>query len=273
MRVKEAPASALRAVFGGIGSLLGVTDKVRAKPAAPEATVSTETAPPETTTPETVAPVAAATETAPATEAAAPEAEAAVAEVDVVEVDVIEVDGDVVEVDVVEVYVVEAVEPEVVAPEPVVAETAVVEPVVTETVVVETAAPETAVAEDTAALPLANYDDLSVASLRARLRNLSADQLGTLIEYEKSHAARADVISMFERRIVKLATESYTAHPRDMGVSQVPVPAGRTLLRWRCLPSGPTRRDIGGYGGRQGGSGGSPLCGKSVHPGEYSHGP
>jgi hypothetical protein len=48
MRVKEAPASALRAMFGGIGSLLGVTDKVRAKPAAPEATVGTGTVPPET---------------------------------------------------------------------------------------------------------------------------------------------------------------------------------------------------------------------------------
>jgi hypothetical protein len=177
MRVKEAPASALRAVFGGIGSLLGVTDKVRAKPAAPEATVSTETAPPETTTPETAAP-----------EAAAPEA--AVVEVDVVEVDVVEVAA-----------------PEVVAPEPVVVvtEPVVTEPVVTEPVVAETAAPETAVAGDAAALPLANYDDLSIASLRARLRNLSADQLGTLIEYEKSHAARADVITMFERRIVKLA--------------------------------------------------------------------
>jgi hypothetical protein len=182
MRVKEAPASALRAVFGGIGSLLGVTDKVRAKPAAPEATVSTETAPPETTTPETAAP-----------EAAAPEA--VVVEVDVVEVDVVEVAA-----------------PEVVAPEPVaivtesvVVEPVVAEPVVTEPVVAETAAPETVVAGDAAALPLANYDDLSIASLRARLRNLSADQLGTLIEYEKSHAARADVITMFERRIVKLA--------------------------------------------------------------------
>jgi len=191
MRVKEAPASALRAVFGGIGSLLGVTDKVRAKPAAPETTVSTETAPPETTTPETVAPVDAVTETAPATEVAAPEAEAP--EAVVVEVDVVEVD------------VVEVAAPEVVAAEPVVVET---EPVVVETAVVEPVAPETVAADDAVALPLTNYDDLSIASLRARLRNLSADQLGTLIEYEKSHAARADVISMFQRRIVKLATES-----------------------------------------------------------------
>ena len=57
---------------------------------------------------------------------------------------------------------------------------------------------------EAAALPLANYDDLSIASLRARLRTLSADQLSTLIEYEKAHADRADVITMFERRIAKL---------------------------------------------------------------------
>ena len=72
----------------------------------------------------------------------------------------------------------------------------------------DTAAPEAAPApasDEAAALPLANYDELSIASLRARLRNLSADQLTVLISYEKSHADRADVISMFERRITKLA--------------------------------------------------------------------
>jgi hypothetical protein len=70
------------------------------------------------------------------------------------------------------------------------------------------AAPEPAAAVAPASgaeLPLANYDELSVASLRARLRNLSADQLGQLIAYEKDHAAREDVITMFERRIAKLA--------------------------------------------------------------------
>ena len=54
-------------------------------------------------------------------------------------------------------------------------------------------------------LPLPNYDDLTIASLRARLRNLSADQLAELVDYEKSHANREDVIQMFERRIAKLA--------------------------------------------------------------------
>jgi len=52
--------------------------------------------------------------------------------------------------------------------------------------------------------PLPNYDQLSIASLRARLRNLDVTQLRQLVEYEKAHAARGDVLAMFERRIAKL---------------------------------------------------------------------
>ncbi len=155
-RVKEAPASALRAMFAGIGSLLSVTDKIRAKPAA-ETAAETEATAPEATTPETsAAPEATEPETTVVAETgAAPEATA---------------------------------EPDETTPETVVAET--------------TAAPGSA---DAAALPLPNYDELTIASLRARLRNLSADQLTVLVSYEKSHSGRADVIAMFERRITKLA--------------------------------------------------------------------
>jgi hypothetical protein len=55
--------------------------------------------------------------------------------------------------------------------------------------------------------PLPNYDELSVASLRARLRNLDLAQVRQLTEYERAHAARADVIGMFERRIAKLEAD------------------------------------------------------------------
>jgi hypothetical protein len=55
--------------------------------------------------------------------------------------------------------------------------------------------------------PLPNYDELSVASLRARLRNLDLAQVRKLAEYERAHAARADVIGMFERRIAKLEAD------------------------------------------------------------------
>ena len=166
-RVKESPASALRAMFAGIGSMLFVKDKIRHKAgtensapetettAAPEATpaaedsaapgtvvAATTTGPEVTTAPETTA----VPEATPAPENAA-------------------------------------------APETVAAQT--------------TAEPETT--EAAAALPLANYDELTIASLRARLRTLTPEQLTVLIEYEKAHANRADVITMFERRITKLA--------------------------------------------------------------------
>ena len=56
--------------------------------------------------------------------------------------------------------------------------------------------------------PLPNYDELSVASLRARLRNLALAQVRQLAEYERAHAARADVVGMFERRIAKLEADA-----------------------------------------------------------------
>ena len=64
------------------------------------------------------------------------------------------------------------------------------------------AAPDGPVSPDAAPLP--NYDALTVASLRARLRNLSIDQVRALISYEQAHANRADVITMYERRAAKL---------------------------------------------------------------------
>jgi hypothetical protein len=72
------------------------------------------------------------------------------------------------------------------------------------------AAPEPVVAAEpaAAAAPLPNYDELSVASLRARLRNLDVAQVKGLAEYERAHAARADVLTMFERRIAKLEAEA-----------------------------------------------------------------
>jgi hypothetical protein len=56
--------------------------------------------------------------------------------------------------------------------------------------------------------PLPNYDELSLASLRARLRNLDVTQVRQLADYERAHAARADVLTMFERRIAKLEAEA-----------------------------------------------------------------
>jgi hypothetical protein len=63
----------------------------------------------------------------------------------------------------------------------------------------------------TAELPIPNYPDLTIASLRARMRGLDVSQLGTLLDYERSHDGRENVITMFERRIVKLQDEGSAA--------------------------------------------------------------
>lgn len=65
----------------------------------------------------------------------------------------------------------------------------------------EPAPPATALGE---ALPVPNYNQLSVASLRARLRVLDAGQVQTLLDYENAHESRPAVISLFERRLIKL---------------------------------------------------------------------
>jgi hypothetical protein len=172
-QVKEAPASALRAMFAGIGSLLSVTDKFRTKPSA-AAPADAEAPAPEAAAPEAVAPQT----TAAPEDTAAPEGTAPAED---------------------------TTPPEHTA---VPAVTQVPDPVA------ETAAETTAAPEEAAALPLANYEELSVASLRARLRNLSAEQLTELSDYEKAHAGRADVVTMFERRIAKLAAGLTTSLPQ-----------------------------------------------------------
>ncbi|MBV9794489.1 MAG: hypothetical protein JO016_11180 [Actinobacteria bacterium] len=52
--------------------------------------------------------------------------------------------------------------------------------------------------------PVAGWDDLSVASIRARLSRLSETDLVTLQAYELHHAARPDVLSMLANRLAKL---------------------------------------------------------------------
>jgi hypothetical protein len=171
-QVKEGPASMLRAMFAGFGSLLSVKDKMRAKPAA-EAPADAE------------APAAATTQ-APE-DAAAPEAEATADPA--------------------------AVAAEVTtAPETAVAAEAPAEPAAPAAPEAPVAAevpvaPETSAGPETSgALPLANYDELTVASLRARLRNLSNDDLTRLMSYEREHQNRPEVIKMFQNRLIKMTS-------------------------------------------------------------------
>ncbi len=181
-QMKEGPASSmLRAMFAGFGSLMSVMDRVRNKPAA-EAPADTE-APAAASTPapeDAAAPKDTATqETSVAETSAAPEASAGPATV---------------------------VAETIATPETPAAPDATSEPE-TSPAAEASAGPETSASPDaSSALPLANYDELSVASLRARLRNLSNDDLTLLMTYEKAHQNRPEVIKMFQNRLIKMTS-------------------------------------------------------------------
>ena len=67
-----------------------------------------------------------------------------------------------------------------------------------------TAATPAAASLTAAALPVPGYDDLSLASIRARLRGLDVPQLRLLIDYESANAERPELLGMYARRIEKL---------------------------------------------------------------------
>jgi len=60
-------------------------------------------------------------------------------------------------------------------------------------------------------LPIPDFDNITLGSLRARLRNLSVEQLVTLREWEQAHAHRVPVLTALDNRIAKL--QSAEAYP------------------------------------------------------------
>jgi hypothetical protein len=196
-RIKEVPAQALRGVFAGIGQLLLITDKLRNKPP-----VAAD--PPRARTPERSKPVADATASEPTPAPAKPDtAKAAAAKPARTEAPKppptpptrdFDKTGNVRLLHDAETSAAAPVSPASAAP-------------------ADAAAPEAAAAPAAggeagdSGPPLPHYDELSVASLRARLRNLDVAQVRRLAEYERAHAARAEVVTMFERRIAKLEAD------------------------------------------------------------------
>jgi len=177
-RVKEAPAHALRAVFAGVGQVLLITERVRQR-AIEQVHPHVASAPAQASAPDAAPapPARSAAATASAATASAATASAATA--------------------------LRAAAPEAAAfraaPEAAAPKAAAPE------AAAEAPEPDAAVPEAAAAgLPVPNYDELSIASLRARLRALDAIQVRDLLDYERAHASRANVITMFERRIAKL---------------------------------------------------------------------
>ena len=50
-------------------------------------------------------------------------------------------------------------------------------------------------------LPMPDYDHLPVGSLTSRIRSLDADDLTTLLDYEREHANRIQVVSAMQSRL------------------------------------------------------------------------
>jgi len=64
-------------------------------------------------------------------------------------------------------------------------------------------------------LPIPDFDNISIGSLRARLRSLSVEQLVVLREWEQAHANRLNVITTLDNRIAKVADENSKANGSD----------------------------------------------------------
>ena len=237
-RLKEIPAQALRTVFATIGQVLLAADRLRAKAAGqlPGSGEATVTRPADhTPTPASPPPAKPASPTSPARTAGPSAGNSRWRSLDKTgNVRVLDGGEDQDDEDVPRVRkavpepapspvpsaeytpteVVPAVsvpaEPAPAEPEPAMQQEA--EPAPAEPAMQQEAQPtmqqeaEPAQAATTAgeALPVPNYDQLSVASLRARLRVLDAGQVQALLDYENVHESRPAVITMFERRLSKL---------------------------------------------------------------------
>lgn len=53
-------------------------------------------------------------------------------------------------------------------------------------------------------LPLKDYDHLPVGSLTSRIRKLDAEDLTTLLDYERAHGNRFQVVTVMESRLTSL---------------------------------------------------------------------
>ena len=220
-RIKEAPVVVLRAVFAGIGQLLLTADKVRTKAAeqvwTPEQPAGPGRAGPSASWSAATTMTAPATKTSPAGKATAPTTPARAAKATAT---------------------MKTAPPAkataTTKPAPAAKATATTKPAPAARPVspakpvapakpaakaAPAAKPDTATtatrgdkatraAEVPAAEPpLPGYDDLSLPSLRARLRTLDAPAIEAMLAYEKAHARRGDVTTMLERRLAKITTE------------------------------------------------------------------
>jgi hypothetical protein len=77
-------------------------------------------------------------------------------------------------------------------------------------------------------LPLPDYDHLPVGSLTSRIRTLEAGDLTTLLDYERAHANRVQVVTVMESRLagLKEGAQPSGGDPAEVTPEAPPPPAG-----------------------------------------------
>ena len=74
-------------------------------------------------------------------------------------------------------------------------------------------------------LPIPDFDNISLGSLRARLRKLSLEELVVLREWEQAHANRLPVVTTLDNRIARLHEES-AGGTETSGAADTPTDVG-----------------------------------------------
>ncbi|SDF52386.1 hypothetical protein SAMN05660662_2482 [Blastococcus aurantiacus] len=77
-------------------------------------------------------------------------------------------------------------------------------------------------------LPLKDYDHLPVGSLTSRIRQLDAEDLTTLLDYERAHGNRFQVVTVMESRLagLKNGAQPSGGDPAATGADAPPAPEG-----------------------------------------------
>lgn len=66
-------------------------------------------------------------------------------------------------------------------------------------------------------LPLRDYDHLPVSAVAQRIRSLTGDELGQLLDYERAHAGRPAVVQTMQARLAELRDGAEPTAGRQQG--------------------------------------------------------
>lgn len=98
-------------------------------------------------------------------------------------------------------------------------------------------------------LPLPDYDELPIGSLRHEMRALEADELRTLLEHERAHGNRTPVIELLTSRLEELAegAQPSQGNPREESAKPADSRHGSPVSPdSAAAPSGPLRHGVAG---------------------------